>query len=348
MLKTLLTRLPLQVLAAAALTAGMGQARAQPLTICEIQYTTNTNGASPLIGQLVNCAGGVVVGKYEGTRPRVFLHDPDCPSELADPDCPDGWAGIQVKDWTWPYELYDAVQIGDWVSLTNVRVEEYVGVTFLQYQPQNNPGFSASSGFAVPPPAIVPVSDIPAPLELPGDEWRVENHDAECYESMRLIVRDVTVGAMDLGKAVDNYELSDPQGRACWAADYMNAGKVPWEPYHPFVASERHFCAVGGLFEQYTSGRFDYYQLVTLESEDLAFCGDANADGQVTLDDVPRFAECLTGPSGNGEPGGCDPPAWTQPPAELPLPYCLMMDQDYDGDVDVFDFGQLQTMWETP
>ena len=161
------------------------KAPADPLTICDVQYTTEPDGSSPYDNQVIDCAGGIVVGKYEGTRPRIFLIDPNCPSETLDADCPAGWGGIQVKDWTWPYELYDGVQAGDWVALTNVRVEEHVGVTFLQYEPWEYAGYTRTPGYALPAPKIVSVSEMPAPLEYPGDEWHVENHDAECYESMR-------------------------------------------------------------------------------------------------------------------------------------------------------------------
>ncbi|MHC4609606.1 MAG: hypothetical protein ACYS7M_04595 [Planctomycetota bacterium] len=338
------------VLALVPLTALVAQAPAQVLSICEIQYTTDPDGGGPHEGELVSCSGGIVVGKYEGTRPRIFLQDPDCPAILSDSDCPDGWGGIQVKDWTWPYELYDQVQVGDWVELANVRVEEYVGVTFLQYQPQNNPSLTVTPGYALPPPKIVPVSATPAPVEYPGDVWHVEHHvpAPECWESMRLIVRDVTVRTMDLGQARDNYALEDAEGANCWAADYMNADKLLWEDYHPFVSLDRHFCAVAGLLEQYTSGRFDYYQLVSLKTEDLAICGDASGpggdpDGEVTIDDMSRFSECLIGPVCNGSPGGCDSPAW--PP---PLQDCLMMDFDYDADVDLCDFAGLQAALDGP
>ena len=324
------------------------KAPADPLTICDVQYTTEPDGSSPYDNQVIDCAGGIVVGKYEGTRPRIFLIDPNCPSETLDADCPAGWGGIQVKDWTWPYELYDGVQAGDWVALTNVRVEEHVGVTFLQYEPWEYAGYTRTPGYALPAPKIVSVSEMPAPLEYPGDEWHVENHDAECYESMRLIIRDVTVEAMNLGKALDNYELQNSAGESCWAADYMNEDKLLWEKYHPFVSMGQHFCAVTGLFEQYTSGRFDYYQLITLQTADLAICGDGDSDGQVDLADLPRLGECLGGPLCDDVPGGCDPPAWTWAPAELPVQHCLMMDPDYDGDVDLADFGGLQRLLGSP
>ena len=321
---------------------------AEPLTICRIQLTANTNGASDYDGQIVDCVGGIVVGKTDTTRPRVFLHDPSCAGRNIDPEHLDAWCGIQVKDWTWPPELYDAVEIGDWVSLTNVLVEEYVGVTFLQYQSSHNPGFTTSTGYTLPDPLIVSVEDIPAPVhDVQLDTWFVEDHAAEPYESLRLIVRDVTIGDMNLGKALDNYVLEGAGGDRCWAADYMNIDKPAWLKYHGFASPQEHFCAVAGLFEQYTrrDDGWDYYQLVTLESSGMGICGDGNVDGQINTDDLERLAECLTGQlcAPSGPP--CNPPTWPAPPADLPLAHCMMMDLDYDGDVDLRDFAGLQIVF---
>jgi hypothetical protein len=324
-----------------ALSAVAASASAQALTIYEVQYTTNPDGTSDYDGQVVDCMGGIVVGKFAGFRPRIILQDPNDP---------DGWGAIQAKDWTSTLELFDNVQIGDWVEFTNMLVEDFRGTTMLQWQTAYDPGFTVvSQGNPLPPPVIVSVADVPAPIEGPVGEWYVENHEAEPYESMRLIVRDVTVTQMDLGKAVDNYNLETPAGQSCWAADYMNEDVDPWG-YHPFVDLGQHFCAVAGVFEQYTrlSDGWDYYQLITQRTADLAICGDGDSDGDVDLDDLPRFAECLVGPL--CAPGGddCDVPAWTQPPADLPIPHCLMVDVDYDRDVDLHDFDVFQTLFGVP
>ncbi len=287
-------------LAISVFAAPTARVSANPLTICDIQYTTNSDGSSDYHNQVVDCAGGIVVGKWDGgAYPRIMLQDPDCPAVLADPNCPQGWGGIQVKDWTWPYGLYDNVEIGDWVVLTNVQVVEKVGGTFLYWDSVWHPEFTKTPGHPVPPLVEVSVSDIPAPIEGPPYEWYVENHDAECYESVRIVVRDVTVNAMNLGQAQDNYSLRNPAQEDCWAADYMNENKVSWEKYHPFVGLDRHFCALAGIFEQYTGGRFDYYQIVTLKTEDLAICGNLDCDtAEVNLDDVPAFVSALTDPEG--------------------------------------------------
>ena len=312
----------------------------EPLTIHEIQSNTTDGDASEYDWEIVDCVGGIVVGKSTQTRFRIMLQDPEYP---------DGWGGIQVKDST-PGDLFHNVNLGDWVELTNVFVEEFRGGTFLQYEADNFPDFSvASEGNPLPPPILVPVTEIPAPLESPGDEWYVENHDAEPYESMRLIVRDVTVTGKDMGKAQDNYNLQTPDGNNCWAADYMNEDLRP-SGYHDFVTRWQHFCAVTGLLEQYTDllNGYDYYQLITLKTADLAICGDGDSDAEVDLDDLPRFDECLGGPLCDDAPGGCNPPAWTEPGFELPIQRCLMMDLDYDGDVDLHDFAGLQTIFTPP
>lgn len=319
------------------------KARGQPAyTIYEVQFTTNPDGTSDYHGQVIDCAGGIVVANLSRTVPRLFL---------CDPAYPDGWGGIQVKDF-YATGVFDGVQLGDWVELTNVEVEDFRGTTFLQWFPEHSPTLTVtSSGNPLPPPVIVAVSDIPAPVYDPvEDTWFVENHDAERWESMRLLVRDVTVTEMDLGKAEDNYALENPVGERCWAADYMNQDKPYSAYYHSFVALDQHFCAVGGFLEQYTrlSADWDYYQFLTLNTPDLAICGDGNSDGQVDLADLPRFGECLGGPLCDDVPGGCDPPAWTWAPAELSVQHCLMMDPDYDGDVDLADFGGLQRVLGSP
>jgi hypothetical protein len=68
----------------------------------------------------------------------------------------------------------------------------------------------------------------------------------------------------------------------------------------------------------------------------------------VDLDDLPRFAECLVGPVCAPGGDGCDVPAWTQPPADLPVQHCLMMDVDYDWDADLHDFAVLQAPLGAP
>ncbi|MBN2448682.1 MAG: hypothetical protein JXO22_18290 [Phycisphaerae bacterium] len=320
---------------AALLTLTMA-ASADPLTVKQIQSNTADGDASIYDYQVVDCIGGICVAKFPGYRPRLVILDPN---ETA------AWGAIQVKDWIYPYDMFEEVQIGDRVSFTNMFVEEYRGTTFLQRQSTYSPGYVIeSSGNPLPPPIIIPVSVIPAPLYDAGDDgWYVEDHVAEPYESMRLIIRDVTVTTIDLGKAVDNYNLQDALGHDCWAADYMNTD-VGNSGYHAFVTIGQHFCAVAGVFEQYkylTNG-WDYYQLITLDTPSLAICGDGNADGVADLNDLPVCLDCMTGPQCDDIAGGCNPPAWTFDPPGLDVQACLTMDLDYDGDVDLRDFATFQ------
>jgi len=296
-----------------------GVSYAAELSIYQIQYTDDPNGVSPYDGQIVDCAGGICVGKYSGARPRVILQDPAYP---------DAWGGIQVKDWT-VGDLFDNVALGDWVALTNVLVEEFRGTTFLQWDTLYESQYTiVSAGNPLPPALEVSVSEIPAPLYHPEDDgWYVENHDAEPYESLRLVVRDVTVTAMDLGKAVDNYNLQNAQGDDCWATDYMNEDVGPWG-YHPFVGVGQHFCAVSGVYEQYTRivNGWDYYQLATMTSADLAICGDVDHDGDVDLTDLAQLLANYGIDSGARFEDG---------------------DMDGDGDVDLSDLATLLSFYGT-
>lgn len=295
----------------------------RPLTIYQIQSDTQDGDASMLDAEIVDCLGGVVVAKLETTRPRLILQDPDYP---------DGWGGIQVKD---PGEVgaFDGVEVGDWVSLTNVQVEEFRGTTFLQWYADNDPSLTVKSrSNPLPPPIEVSVGDIPAPLYEPNDPngWYVENHDAEPYESMRLIVRDVVVTENGLGKGnpPDNYRLqhdpNDPNGASCWASDYSNTDidPDPDNPYHPFVDVGRQFCGITGVFEQYTklSTGWDYYQLITLSSADLTFCGDVDHDGDTDLADLAELLDNYGTTSDATYEDG---------------------DLDYDGDVDLSDLAEI-------
>ena len=262
------TVLILAVLLAGPVTAP-DEAAGDAKTIYGVQYTTDSGGDSPLNGAIIDCVGGIVIHKFSGSKPRVVLYDPSNPN---------GWGGIQVKDWTssglYGEKLYENVQIGDWVSLTNVFVEEFRGGTFLQYNENNMPRYTiVSPGNALPAPIVVTTADIAAPVEdqnSPGDYY-VANHAPmpEMYESMLLQVQDVTVTEMDLGKNADNYLLLNAAG-GLWASDYMNPS-VDTDYYHPLVDTNQHFESVTGIFEQYTktSSGWDYYQLLTTSTGDL-------------------------------------------------------------------------------
>jgi hypothetical protein len=250
-----------------------GAVSATPLTIYDIQYTTNTAGTSPYVGQTVDCTGGIVINKFGGSKPKVTLYNPAYA---------DGWGGLAIKDWTSSKSFYNTVQIGDWVSFTGTPVEESSGNTQLQFQ--STSGYSiVSSGNALPAPVVVSPAAVAAPLYQSSPQgWFVADHSAEKYEAMYLKLLDVTVMANGLGKAGDNYSLQNPTGSAAWASDYMNAdtgGRL----YHPLVTVGTHFQSVAGIIEQYaktnaTGNSWDYYQMLTTGTGDFV---------------VPEPASCL-------------------------------------------------------
>lgn len=303
------------------------------LTIPEIQYTESPDGDSPYNGQVVDCVGGVVVFKRASGRPRLVLQDPNAL---------DGWGGIQVKGWA--SDAFADVNLGDWVELEQVFVEESRGMTFLQYWDEN-PGGSqpmlrvVTRGHSLPQPLHVDVNEIKAPEYLPlEDAWAVADHGAERFESMVLQVRDVVVVEQDLGKALDNYELqsfrepNDPNAR-CWGADYFNQDRQETDLYLPGIEVGRRFRAVAGVLEQYTNlgDGYDYYQLLTLSEESVVgLCpADQDQDGDVDLWDYSLFAEQLLVPSlpSEGESS-------------------LVADLSCDGTVDSIDLDLFNAAWQ--
>lgn len=299
----------------------------EALTIRQIQYTEAPDGASIYNGLVVDCAGGVVVVKVEGKRPRLILHDPNAS---------DGWGGIQVKGWA--SDAFADVNEGDWVQLERTFVEENRGTTFLQYWDGNPDGSLpiltvVSRGHSLPRPLLVDANDIKAPEYLPlADAWVVADHDAEKFESMRVQIRDVDVLALGLGKAQDNYELrsfSDPNdpNAHCWVSDYMNRDRVKPDLYLPGIEAGRRLRAVTGLLEQYTnlSDGYDYYQLLTLNEASVVGLSpaDLDQDGDVDLWDSWNFTEQWL--------------AGTTPAAA---------DLNDDGTVDVTDLDLFNAAWQ--
>jgi len=254
--------------------------QAAELSIYDIQYTSDPNGESPQNGFTVDCTGGIVTHKSPFGRPRLIIQDPAYP---------DGWGAIQVKD-LYGMGVFDDVNVGDWISLTNVLVEEFKGTTFLQYMEENNAGFEIlSSGNTLPMPLVVAVDEIVAPVE--GlDTWLVNNHNAEKYEAMLIKVINVNVEDTGYGKAYDDYVLAsntDPNF-TCWASDYMNADKDKGLIYYPNIKTGRNFCGITGFLEQYTDQQegiyYDYYQLLTTSSDDFTIEQIADLDGDCDVD----------------------------------------------------------------
>jgi len=303
------------------------------LTIREIQYTESPDGASLYNGKVIDCAGGVVVVKVAGGRPRLFLQDPNAL---------DGWGAIQVKGWV--SDAFASVNVGDWVQIKQVFVEEYRGTTFLQYLDKNTDGSKpilkvVSPGHSLPRPRVVDAQDIKAPEYVPlEDAWIVADHRAERFESMLLQIRCVAVGQQGLGKAQDNYEIQsfrEPNDAAhcCWVSDYLNPDRPKSSLYLPEIGAGRRFRAVTGVLEQYTSlaDGYDYYQLLTLsEGSVVGLCpADLNQDGSVDLRDYALFVEQLL-----------------TPPSSAPSELYQAADLNHDGKVDVTDLGLFNAAWQ--
>jgi len=236
------------VVACGWLLAG-GISLAAELSIYDIQYTTDPLGASEYDGQIHDCLGGVVTHVWDGSKDRVYLHDP----------AHSQWGAIVVKDWE--AELLGQVNVGDWVRFDNILIEEFRGTTFLQFSRALAPDVAVtvvSTGNTVPDPTILPVADLGVPA----------NHaQSEPYESMVVTFEDVVVGQRDLGHAADNYELLQG-GSVAWGSDYMNVDAGA--PYHPLIQPGAALVSITGVVEQYTdSGSSDYYQLLTRSSADI-------------------------------------------------------------------------------
>ena len=296
------------------------------LTIYEIQFTDDPAGQSPYAGQVIDCLGGIVTHKFPGSRPRLVIQDPDQTT---------GWAAIQVKDWLSGAPLFNQADIGDRISLTNVYVEEYVGNTFLQCWGSNDPALTVhSTDNPLPAALAVDPADILAPVQVTPAEAYVADHLAEKYEAMRLVLTNVIVTDIDLGKATDNYRLqeagyaSDPD-HSCWAADYMNADITA--PYHALVIPGQRFCRIQGILEQYTnlSNGWDYYQLLTTATEDFAVAptADLTCDCRVDLRDFDTLAQYWLADD-------CTDPNW-----------CAGADLTQDTFVDTIDAAAVGQQW---
>ena len=296
---------------------------AEELSIYEVQYTTDPDGVSPQNGNVIDCSGGIVTHIFTGWRTRLILYDPDYPN---------GWGAIMAKD-LYSLGAFNGVNIGDWVSFTNVEVEDFRGTTILQYISANDPNlFIESSDNPIPAPKVVSIEQIPAPIE--GiDSWTVKNHDCEKYESMLVKIVDVTVADLGYGKAYDNYVLqsnADPN-HTCWASDYMNVDLSAI--YHPYIQVGQTFCGVTGIFEQYNGESdgiyFDYYQLLTLSTDSFLVeqTADLDEDCDVDLADYMDFAAQWL-------QSACIEPDW-----------CGGADLTGNGSVDVIDLQVFADNW---
>jgi hypothetical protein len=306
--------------------------RANEFSIYEIQYTMDPNGSSPLAGQVIDCAGGIVTHKFGGSKPKLTIQDPDFPL---------GWAAIQVKDWLNGAPLFARASVGDWVKLSNVYVEEFRGNTTLQCLASDDPNLTVvSNGNPLPEPRLVGLDEISSPIMDSYGDWYVRDHGAEKYEHMWIKLWKVVVTEVGHGKAGDNYVLQDftnpdNPNLNCWAADYMNEDKPTDQDYHPYVAIGASFCSVEGILEQYTkvSDGWDYYQLVTTRSEDFIITQVADFDDDCDVDfyDFGYFAQHWSAEGNYCESEPCSAASLTKDGA--------------DGMVDSYDLFEFAQHW---
>ncbi len=326
------TKLPMRVIGILALMAAT--AAAQPQTIAEIRQNH-----SSLQNQWVDVAGGIVTFKSTlGTR--IVLQDPN----------DDEYAGIQIRDlnsvqndtggWLW-----NRVNVGDWVSFSNVRVTEWTGNTMLRFNDPDRPNDDfplstftiESTGNPLPRPVRVGLGEILAPTY--DGAFHIEPgalSDYQKLESMRLAVTDVEVAELDTGRFADNYVLraqndSGGGGASVFAADYNNYNRDVSNDYHPKVEVGAEFEYVVGYLERSkaSSTPDDYYQLVTMTSAsfsqtpgDFDYDGDTDgndflawqrgesAGGPLNTDDLADWRSNY-GASGGGTTSVPEPGAWT-------------------------------------
>lgn len=275
------------------------------VTIPEIQMTDDPDGNSPLNGQEIHCAGGIVVFKREAGKPRLVL---------IDPNAGDAWGGIQVKGWS--RDAFDHVSIGDWVQLENVLVEENAGTTFLQFNAPFGPPSQLtipSTTHPLPRPVVVDVNSIAGPIYRANDDtWITPNKSAERFESMILQVRNVVVTFLGQGSHNDNYILQNVQGfdgpnalaPSCWAADYLNRDGDKSNAYMSAIDLDARFCAFTGMLEQFTDldEGYDLYQLLSLSANSFVELNDADLDRDCDVDlwDYSLLAEALIGNAVDG------------------------------------------------
>ena len=211
-------------------------ARALPLSIYDVQYTTDPSGNSPYMDQVVSCTGGIVINKWVGNRVKLTI---------VGPTNPNSWGGIIAKT---AGSEFDNIQVGDRVSFTDVLVEDLSGNTQLSID-ANSAVNLVSSGNALPESIKITASSL-----------------SEQYESMKVVLADVEITAMGLGKYSDNYNLQNAIGDY-WAGDYMNvdAGGL----YHPYIAVGAVFESISGIVEHKMGDGWDYYQMLTTGTYDF-------------------------------------------------------------------------------
>jgi hypothetical protein len=230
-------------LVAGSTTRARGQAPAY--NIYQLQVSSPAlDWRSPHQGEIVRCTGGIVTHKF---RQRIVLQDPSLGSE---------WAAIEVRG----YPVYPTgVAVGDQVDFDNVYVDEYRGVTTLQY-------YSASSH-------VVNSSGQPLPAPLPLSDWTLrypaDPAATEKYASMLVALNGpLSIVALDLGPHLDNYSILGPFGHVVWGSDYANT-EIESTYY---VSLGACYARIVGIVQRYVYEGWDYYQLLPREIDDYTPC----------------------------------------------------------------------------
>lgn len=232
---------------AIAVLAAAGAAPAY--TIYELQHSgPELDWQSPHAGEIVQCTGGIVTHKFQQ---RIVLQDPSLG---------DAWAAIEVRG----YPVYPTgIEVGDQVDFDNVYVDEFRGVTTLQYY-NGSSHVVNSSGHELPPPLPVSVWDVRYPAHPEATE--------PLAAMLVAVIEPMTIGALDLGAHDDNYELLGSQGETAWASDYANT-EIDSTYY---VSGGECYVRLFGIVQRYDDdGAWDYYQLLPRRIADYVPCGTA-------------------------------------------------------------------------
>jgi len=211
------------------------------ITIHDLQFSTAAQDwKSPYEGQVVSLTGGVVT------------HTIGFRITLQDPAAGDAWAGIEIRAYENEAPL-GVVRVGDQVDFHDLLVEEFRGGTVPQFKTYSTFEI-VSRDNTLPAPVRVALADVAYPPD---------REHCERYEGMLVTVENVRVGGMDLGKAEDNYELSDGS-HTVWASDYYNIDlAVPPFPKY-YVARGERYAQITGIFQEYAhpDEGWDYYQIL--------------------------------------------------------------------------------------
>lgn len=252
---------------AALLTVAPARADLQVYDIRELQLSgPELDWKSPHAGEIVCCTGGIVTHKF---KQRIVLQDPTLGSE---------WAAIEVRG----YPVYPTgIEVGDRVDFASVYVDEYRGVTTLQYYNASSHEV-LSSGHPLP---------VPIPLAVWNVRYPAHPEDAErCAAMLVTLPGRITIGEMDLGNSEDNYEIVSYLGDVAWGSDYGNTD-IDTTYY---VSSGDCYAQLTGIIQRYDNdAEWDYYQFLPRGIADYVACSNAVSDPGAS----PRLRLTGSGPN---------------------------------------------------